>query len=413
MRPQRSAIPVAVALALTSATASGQQRDASAFSFYIENDAFRNSDTGYTNGVRVAWSALRYRGWMRKITQYNVATALDAGLGAIGLARVRLSRLGLIPDSAPRVQCDENPVRDDRAVGPCTMLNVSLAQAMYTPDSLASRERVLNDRPYGGFLYATLGVTMLDSPRARSAGHWLVFTQVSHQLLFGFTGKLSFAENTQSLAHWTFSPASHRPLGWRNQLRTAPQAGVISDLAARPAIFEYCKSGCDGTMDELRRIDLTPHTELVASTHMLRVSHGLTLRAGLDFPDMVETLRIPVTAAPSGKRARGLTIFGERYWFYVFGNVEARYVPYNMFVGGGWRDGGDDGWRTVRRITPRHGVLEKALGISIGSSRMSLRGQYAYRTPEYDVIGAARARGWHGYGSLSISILTKAHASAP
>lgn len=399
-----------VALLLTSATALGQQRDASAFSFFLENDAFISSDTGYTNGVRISWSALRYRGWMRKITQHNVATTFDAALKTIGLGRVRLSRLGLIPNRSPAVHCDENPVRDDRATGPCSMLNVALAQAMYTPDSLASRNIVLNDRPYGGFLYATVGVTLLDSPRARSSGHWLAFTQVSHQLLFGFTGKLSFAENTQSLAHWTFSPASHRPLGWRNQLRTAPQVGLITDIAARPGILEYCKAQCDGTMDELRRVDLTPHTEVVTSTHMLRLSQGLTLRAGIDFPDMVETLRIPVTAPASGARARGLTILGERYWFYGFANAEARYVPYNMFIRGGYKDGGEDGWRTRRMISPRYGVFEHAYGISVGSSRMSVKGQYAYRTPEYDVIGARRAHGWHGYGSVSISILTKARA---
>ncbi len=411
MRLPRLIRPFGITLVIASAEALGQQRDASAFSFYIENDAFRNSDTGYTNGVRIAWSALRYRSWMRRITQHNVATSFDAVLGAIGLARLRLDRLGLIPDTVPSVHCDENATRDDRLTGPCTMLHVSIAQTMYTPDSLASTDRVLRDQPYAGFLHATLGVTMLDSPRARNQRHWLAFTQVSHQLLFGFTGKLSFAENTQSLAHWTFSPASHRPLGWRTQLRTAPQVGVITDIAARPAVFEYCKLGCDGHIDELRRIDLTPHTELIASTHMLRLSQGITLRAGHDFPDIVDVLRIPASAPQSTAKPRGLTILGERYWFYAFANVEARWVPYNMFLAGGWRDGGDDGWRTVRQISPRHGVLEHALGFSIGSSRMSLKGQYAYRTPEYDVIGAARARGWHGYGSLSISIITKARAS--
>lgn len=324
---------------------------------------------------------------------------------------LRPSHLGIIPDRRPDVQCDENPHRDDRAAGPCTMLNVSLAQVMYTPDSLASPSIVLNDQPYAGFLYSTVGVTMLDSPSARDPGHWLRFTQVSHQVLLGFTGTLSFAENTQSLAHWTFSPASHRPLGWRNQLRTAPQIGLISDLAVRPGIFEYCKKGCDGTLDELRRIDLTPHTEIVASTHMVRLSQGLIFRAGIDFPDLVETLRIPVSAPPGGARPRGLTIFGDRYWLYGFIDLEARYVPYNMFLAGGWRDGGDEGWRTVRQITPRQGVVERAAGFALGSSRMSMKLQLADRSPEYDVLGVPRSTGWHGYGSLSISIITGARGS--
>jgi hypothetical protein len=377
------------ALTVTALPISGQSRDASTFSFYFENDALQNSDTGYSNGVRIAWSALRYRGWMRQVTQFNLATAFDAVLGATIIARpLQLHRIGLIPDTVPGKHCDENPARDDRQFGPCTMLNVALAQMIYTPDSLASTNRVLNDQPYAGFLYGTLGVTMLDAPRMRHPGHWIAFTQVSHQLLFGFTGKWSFSENTQSLAHWTFSPASHRPLGWRNQLRTAPQAGLITDIAARPWFFEFCKDGCDGTIDERRLIDLTPHTEAVASTHMLRLSQGLTLRAGYDFPDMVDALRIPVTAPPGSPEKRGLVILGDRYWLYGFLNVEARYVPYNMFLAGGWRDWGPYGWRDVRQIMPRHGVIENAVGGAIGSSSMSLKGQFAFRSREYDVMGA-------------------------
>src|SRR5688500_5577971 len=128
-----------VSTVFTSSPLSGQSRDASTWSFYFENDALQNSDTGYSNGVRIAWSALRYRGWMRAITQNNLATAFDAVLGATVIGRaLQLHRLGLIPDSTPRRHCDENPVRDDRKEGPCTMLNVALAQMIYTPDSLAS-----------------------------------------------------------------------------------------------------------------------------------------------------------------------------------------------------------------------------------------------------------------------------------
>jgi hypothetical protein len=197
-------------------------------------------------------------------------------------------------------------------------------------------------------------------------------------------------------------------LGWHNQLRTAPQIGLISDFAARPGIFEYCKDGCDGTLDELRRIDLTPHTETVVSTHMVRLSQGLIFRAGFDFPDLVETLRIPVSAPPGGARPRGVTFLGDRYWVYGFFDLEARYVPYNMFLAGGWKDGGENGWRTVRQITPRHSVMESAAGIALGSSRMSMKFQFADRSPEYDVIGAPRSHGSHKYLSLSISIITGA-----
>jgi hypothetical protein len=399
------------ALLLAGAARLEAQRAATSVSLYIENDTFTSSDTGYTNGIRLSWAILRFRPGMRFFTDYNLATAVDGGLAWLGLDRLRLDRLGLIPDMQGDVECDENPERADRAAGACTILTFGIAQTMFTPDSLATTELQARDQPYAGFLYATIGVTTLDSPVQRSPRHWLAFTEVTNVVLIGVTGQAAHAEDTQSLAHWTWATGSHRPLGWNNQLRQAIQVGLITDISARPRRWEYCRKGCSGIIDERRRLDLTSHTEAVASTHMVRLSQGLTARAGMDFPDVVGALRIPVSAPQGAGPDRGLVILNERYWWYVFGNAEARYVPYNMFLAGGLADGGPHGWRTLREITPRRGVMEVGYGLAVGSSRMSMRGQLAFRTPEYDVIGARRSHGLHGFGSIMLSITSSARAN--
>lgn len=385
------------------------QHDPTSFSFYLENDAWVNSDTGYTNGVRLAWTILRYRRGMNLFRDYNLGTTLDRGLSVVGLGGLRLDRLGLIPALQDTVRCTEQPERSKRRRGACTILNLSLAQTMYTPDSLRSTTLQPRDHPYAGFLAVTAGVTTLDSPTARDSNSWIAYTEVSNEILLGVTGHPSYAEDTQSWAHWTVSTASHRPLGWANQLRTAPQIGARTDIEARPKWWEYCLAKrCLGIIDERRRADLTSHTELLAGTYMVRLSQGLIGRIGMDFPDAVGALRIPVTAPRGEGEHRGIEILGQRYWWAAFGDIEQRYVPYNMFIVGGLADGGPDGWRTLRQITPRYDVRELAYGVAAGNSHFTLRGQYAYRTPEYDVVGFARANAYHGIVSLTITVASPA-----
>lgn len=401
---------VALLLPFSGATA---QKDFTAFSIYIENDAPLNSDTGYTNGLRLSWAIMRNRPWMQGFVDRSLPGLMDRAMGVhlfgvrwLTLDPLRLSRLGLIPDKIESKACSPSSQRAEREIGACTIHTLGIAQTMYTPDSLASTRVQPRDQPYSGFLFGTIGVTTLDAPSMRNSKSWIGYTEVSHQLILGVTGTPAGAEVTQSLAHWTWSPASKRPLGWGNQLKFAPHVGLLSDIAFRPKrFFEYCANMCDGSIDEQRIFDVTPHTELVASTHMVRVSAGATARLGFGFPDMVGTLRIPV-AAPAHK-ARSecfLYLVCQRYWAYAFVNADARYVPHNMFLAGGYADGGPSGWKEVREIDPRTSVNEYAVGFAFGNKRMTFRGQHAYRTPEYDVRGAKKPEALHGFASFMLSI---------
>jgi hypothetical protein len=247
------------------------------------------------------------------------------------------------------------------------MLNLGIGQTMFTPDSLATTLLQPRDQPYAGFLFANIGATTIDSPRER--GHRrIVFTQFSNQLVLGVTGAAAHAEDTQRLAHWTWSTASHRPLGWRNQLRQSPQIALLTDLLFRPHGWEGCRNPCDGTLNEDRWWDLTPHVELVAGTTMLRATAGGTARIGWGFPDVSGAQRIPITILRERARPirhqRGACVICELPWGYVFVNADARYVPYNMFLQGGSRTAvatdGARGGRSIRdtpfssvRLAPR------------------------------------------------------------
>lgn len=395
------------------------QKDATAFGFFIENDTFhpQKSDTGYTNGIRLAWSINRYRPGMRYFTEYNVAQIFRLPI---------LNKLGLLPKRLDGNGCEFEPERGKRKIstyapppprppmptgGACTILNLGVAQVMYTPDSLMSTLVEVHQRPYAGFLWANAGVTTLDSPSTTDPNHWLSFTEISNQFLLGITGQGAHAEDTQSLAHWVWATGAHRPMGWGNQLRQQVQVGTMSDIQFRPRrFFEYCNgpAGCTGLQGEKRWLDFTPHLETILGTHMVRVSEGITARIGARFSDAVGALRIPTTKGTGGG-GRKCHIYPvcERFWYYGFANAETRQVPYNMFISGGLADGGPTGWRTIRQIETRHFVHELSTGAAIGNTRFTGRFQLAWRTAEYDVIGRGRTNGWHGYGSLFVAVHTQ------
>jgi hypothetical protein len=368
------------------------QADARSFTFMFENDTFNKSDSSYTNGIRLSWSSMRHSKALQPFTNSSLVSLLDRAFDVAGADAIRPTRLGLIPKTTPTRKCqwggDREKLYDDKA---CTIVTASLAQLQYTPDTLASTTVVTHSRPYAGFLYATAGVTTLSAEKTG----WIAFSEVSNQLIVGVTGPPSLAEDGQAFAHWTMSTGAHRPLGWDTQLRFAPQVGLINDIVIRPRKLERCLNDCDGTVDEQRRADLSLHSELVTATQMLRYSLGSIVRFGRDYPDAVGALRIPVS------KGRGT---GGGFWWYLFGDLEGRYVPYNMFISGGLRDGGADGWRHVKQIRARSLVAESAVGLSFGTRDASGRIEMTSRTPEYDVIGRDRPRFMHGFMTFMLSI---------
>ncbi|WP_439644062.1 lipid A-modifier LpxR family protein [Gemmatimonas sp.] len=378
------------------------------WSLYVENDAFTDSDTGYTNGIRLGWTVSRNDRALRWIQRANPVSLLDALVGR------PLHRAGIIASQVDDAPCLPLEQRRRRVRGACNLNNYGLAQTMYTPDSLADVNPQTLDRPYAGFLFANAGVTTVDAPNVRRPGNWIGYTEVSNQLILGVTGRAARAEDTQALAHWTWSTDAHRPLGWRNQLRRSVQVGFLTDLNVRPTAFERCgllaRRVCRGSVDDGRVLDFTPGAEVVTSTHLVRTSLGGVLRFGWNVPETVGMLRIPVSAAvglttpTKGERLRAWFNQWRPQWAYGFGTWHSRYVPYNMFIEGGLADGGSTGWRTIRQIVPRRTVHEAGYGVAVGNNSMNVRAQYAFRTNEYDPEGIQRVNAWHGFGNLTLSI---------
>jgi hypothetical protein len=354
--------------------------DERTFTLVDENDALGgSSDSAYTQGIRFRWdfSAWPEAPWFQQAFKW-------------------VSLYPLVPeyaDNPPEVKCVAKGSRRQR---PCGLMHFSLNQTEYTPPELRDPNPNYTTRPYVGYLYGTIGGTVL-FPR----------TSVTSELTIGTIGPRSAARGTQSLAHWTWSWTATEPMGWHNQLKNAWQVTLRNAYANE--LLEFCVHGCTtGTRDDGRIFDIVPNGELVLGTLMRRGSIGTTAHLGYGFPDLITPFRIATTAPPMLTDPNWLDeiedfiVRGWRSsWFLVFASYDRRYVETNDLLTGSHNDGGPNGWRTLRQINLERDIGEYAWGFTVGIERLTFGWQQVTRTAEYRPGG-----GPHRFGVITFGIFT-------
>lgn len=356
-----------------------------AFVVSDENDAFAGgTDSSYTQGLRFAWDfAARPARLARFLEQ---ASLLD---------RVSPTAHYFRADTVgERDACEGMSGARVRRDSPCSMIRLSVMQTMYTPPDLRSEVLNPHTRPYAGYLALSVASTLFAERRASTT-----------ELSVGILGPASGAEATQSLAHWTWSYDSPRPVGWRHQLRNAPQLS-LRNLSAT-SLMSRCKrpgsrwyallSRCPGAPLDRRVLDLVVNEEVIAGTLMNRASAGGSLRLGWNFPELGLTDRIGTTAPGTGRKSRGKR-FRQSFWMAGYAGWDGRALASNSLLSGSYNDFGVDGWRTKSAITLRQLVSERYGGFAGGSGQLAVSWQRVRRSAEYAPGGGA-----HTFGSISVA----------
>ena len=354
------------------------------FTLVDENDALarvpRSTDSAYTQGIRFRWDI----GDWPKHPVFRKAFKFA-------------SLHPLIPDSdgrEPDLECAAKGSRDDR---PCGLVHLSINQTEYTPPELRNPNPDYTTRPYAGYLYASVGGTIL-----------YPHTSVTSELTIGTIGARSAARGTQSLAHWTWSSSATEPMGWHNQLRNAWQITLRNLYAVE--LLELCLHDCTtGTRDDGRIFDIVPNAELVLGTLMRRGSVGGSAHLGYGFPDLITPFRIATTAPPVSPDSQGVWDEIEALvrtgwktaWGMAFVSYDRRYVETNDLLTGSHNDDGPTGWRTNRRINLERDVGEYAWGVVVGIERLTIGWQRVTRSAEYRPGG-----GPHRFGVFTLGIFT-------
>lgn len=240
------------------------------FSLVMENDLFYDTDQHYTSGVR--------------------ATYLTPKGGEPAWIR----------DAAMRL-----PMFDDK-----TDLRVEygLGQSMFTPGDIRLTDPPEGERPYAGWLYASVGVV------ARTGG---VLDQF--QVSLGVVGPASLAEQSQKAIHEVIN--SPEPMGWDHQLKNEPtlqfnyQRSWQSPKLELPADFA---------------LDATPHAGAALGNVYTYANTGAMFRFGQNLPVDYGPPRVQPSLPGSGYFERASDGFG----WYLFGGVDGRAVARNIFLDG-------------------------------------------------------------------------------
>ena len=332
----RALIATLLASALfTPSVASGQANDGQAEAGWsvratFANDLFAGTDQYYTNGVR-----------LDVVTPPNDLTWL--GREARDLTRGLFGQTGLGTWHA----------------------TFSLGQDMYTPQDLTRRFPDPEDRPYAGYLFASLGLIAEGTDQLQTLA-----------LDLGVVGRMAQADDAQRVVHDVI--AGEDPLGWSFQLRNEPGVRLIYEWRGRYGYeLDLGLMGLQADFAPGFAVSLGNVDTSASIGGTMRISQGTASRFG---PPRLR----PRVAAPPMSETDGFD------WYAFFG-VEGRVVGRNIFLEG-------NTFRNSANVEPHRLVGDLQGGFAIRRGDFELTYTHVLRSPEFQ-----GQRGMSQFGLLSFS----------
>jgi hypothetical protein len=266
-RRARIALVWAMALLAVFPAFGAQAGDRGTLTYVLENDLFYRTDGGYTNGAALIWVPDATPDWVSRVAHW----------------------FPWIPK--------EGHVRHGYALG----------QAIFTPQDLTLATPPLDDRPYAGWLYGTLGLGIETGLRLDQFA-----------LTLGVVGPASGAEQTQAFVHEITN--SRDPQGWDTQLGNEPGI-VLTYLRSWRQLATAKPAGL--------ALDMTPHVGGALGNVYTYANAGLTLRLGQRLPLDFGPPRVQPSLPNSGCFAPA-----DKFAWYLFAGIEGRAVAHNIFLDG-------------------------------------------------------------------------------
>ncbi len=331
-------------LSSAQASAESDQTKDWTLNLYLDNDLFSQTDRDYTNGLRVSWVS-------PDITSYLDDPTLPAWIRAVN------QKLTFFHDGREGLQRN---------------LIFSVGQTLYTPGDLTRTDLIVDDRPYAGWLFASVGYQtrkddQLDTLEAR----------------FGIVGPGAFGKEAQDFVHDIRGFDKFQ--GWDNQLENEP--GVIF-LWEHKRKYRYLQN-------ENSRFgyDVIGHTGLALGNVRSYLNGGAEFRVGWAIPDDFGTSAL----RPGGDNSSPYSTWDprstvDRIWgAHGFISFDMRLVGQDIFLDG-------NTFRDSHSIAKESLVVDGAIGFSIIYGRTKMSYAQIFRTREY----SSQVKG-HSYGSIAVS----------
>ena len=312
----------------------GVPDEAGILSVQVENDLWGNgTDRHYTHGTRISYlSNEETPAWLKRAVAY--VPVFNQG----------------------------GHLRTSYAIG----------QSIFTPEDIARKDLVEDERPYAGWLYGAIG--LISDHRVRD-GRLHSGRLDSLELNLGVIGPSALAEDTQSIVHKIIG--SPQPEGWRHQLRDELGIMLVYDRQWQARyVSEFYGLGAD----------LTPHVGGTLGNVMTSVSCGTTLRFGLDLPSDYG----PPSIRPSLPGSGFFRPTGDFGW-YLFAGLEGRFVAHSIFLDG-------NTFRSSHRVDRKPWVGDLQVGLVLTWKDVRLSFTNIFRSDEF-----AEQKSPTEFGSISLS----------
>lgn len=324
-----------IALTLSLAVAAGCPHGAWAsepemngtLSLVLENDLFQGHDGHYTNGMRMIW-----------IPGPDAPTPE----WAIRMAH----RVPGFPQ--------QGAIRHGYAFG----------QSMFVPGDITVAKPPLQERPYAGWLYASIGLDVELGEQLDQFG-----------AAFGMVGPASLAEQSQKFIHKLVGSAD--PQGWDTQIGNEP-GFILTHQRSWRGLATTSLSGA--------YLDFTPHIGASLGNVFTYGNAGATLRYGKRLPSDYGPPRIQ-----PGLPGSGVFPPASDFGWYLFAGIEGRAVARNIFLDG-------NTFRESRSVDKKPLVGEVQFGFVLDWSDTRLSYTHVLRTREFD-----NQENSDGFGAFSLS----------
>jgi len=296
-------------------------------SLVVENDSLYGNDGHYTNGIALLWVPTDgpAPGWAVRIAQW----------------------LPWIPKSAR--------IHHGYVFG----------QDMYTPSDITMADPQLDDRPYAGWLYGTIGLAI-------ESGRQL--DQVA--LTLGVVGPASLAEQGQKLIHEIRGSAE--PQGWDTQLENEPGI-VLTYQRSWRGLASHRLAGLE--------LELTPHLGGALGNVYTYANAGMTFRVGKGLSLDYGPPRIQPSVPGSG-----FFVPADRFAWYLFAGFEGRAVARNIFLDG-------NTFQDSRSVDKEALVGDLQGGFLVNWRGVRLTYTHVLRSPEFDSQDDSEQ-----FGAVSLSV---------
>jgi lipid A 3-O-deacylase len=317
-----------------------------ALNLYFENDLFSATDQGYTNGLRVSWVS-------PDVSDYLEDETLPAWIRSINrqLTFFHKTREGLQRN-----------------------VTFSIGQTIYTPQDLNRTDLIAEDRPYAGWLFASLGY------QTRNDG-----TLDTLETRLGIVGPGAFGQEGQNFIHKLRDFELFK--GWDNQLDN--ELGLMF-------VWEHKKKYTYIYNENSRfGFDLLGHSGISLGNVATNLNAGFEARLGWAIPDDFGTSALRPGGDNSTPRSSWdpRTSSSARWGVHAFISVDARLVGRDIFLDG-------NTFEDSHSVTKKRLVADSAVGVSMIYGRIKMSYAQIFRSKEF--VGQQAT---HAYGSLAVSYL--------